>query len=103
MRLLNTTSIELEDFFGDKIPEYAILSHAWGKDEFLFQDLDRSEARKKYGFAKVKGFCALASKHGFTWGWADTCCIDKSSSAELSEAINSMYQWYANAHTCYVY
>lgn len=32
----------------------------------------------------------------------DTCCIDNSS-AELSEAINSMFRWYANAHICYSY
>jgi hypothetical protein len=35
--------------------------------------------------------------------WIDSCCIDKSSSAELSEAINSMYKWYANAQVCYAY
>lgn len=35
--------------------------------------------------------------------WVDTCCIDKSSSAELSEAINSMFAWYRNAKICYVF
>jgi hypothetical protein len=29
-------------------------------------------------------------------------CIDKSSSAEPSEAINSMYRWYQCAEICYV-
>ena len=33
----------------------------------------------------------------------DTCCIDKTSSAELSEAINSMYAWYCDLAVCYVY
>lgn len=33
----------------------------------------------------------------------DTCCIDKKSSAELSEAINSMYGYYAESTHCYVY
>lgn len=33
----------------------------------------------------------------------DTCCIDKSSSAELSEAVNSMFQWYRKATVCYAY
>jgi hypothetical protein len=37
------------------------------------------------------------------WVWIDTCCIDKSSSAELSEAINSMYSWYSRACVCYAY
>ena len=32
-----------------------------------------------------------------------SCCIDKTSSAELSEAINSMWQWYENAEVCVVY
>jgi hypothetical protein len=31
------------------------------------------------------------------------CCIDKTSSAELSEAINSMFRWYEKAETCYAY
>jgi hypothetical protein len=30
-------------------------------------------------------------------------CIDKTSSAELSEAINSMFRWYKNAQVCYAY
>jgi hypothetical protein len=30
-------------------------------------------------------------------------CIDKSSSAELSEAINSMYRWYRNSTSCCIY
>jgi hypothetical protein len=34
---------------------------------------------------------------------ACSCCIDKTSSAELSEAINSMFRWYKNAAVCYVY
>ncbi|KAK5164485.1 uncharacterized protein LTR77_009691 [Saxophila tyrrhenica] len=37
------------------------------------------------------------------WVWVDTVCIDKRSSAELSEAINSMWQWYARADRCIVY
>ncbi|KAK4461563.1 HET domain-protein, partial [Cladorrhinum samala] len=35
--------------------------------------------------------------------WVDTCCIDKTSSAELTEAINSMYMWYANSTVCYAW
>jgi hypothetical protein len=31
------------------------------------------------------------------------CTVDKSSSAELSEAINSMFAWYTNAKVCYAY
>ena len=42
-------------------------------------------------------------KDGLSHAWIDTCCIDKSSSAELSEAINSMYTWYEVAQVCYAY
>ena len=40
---------------------------------------------------------------GLEYVWNDTCCIDKKSSAELSEAINSMFRWYANSVICYAY
>lgn len=52
---------------------------------------------------KIKGVCTVAREAGFKLVWSDACCIDKSSSAELSEAINSMYEWYRLAHVCYVY
>ena len=52
---------------------------------------------------KIERCCALAARQKLSYVWIDTCCIDKSSSAELSEAINSMYQWYRNAECCYVY
>ena len=54
-------------------------------------------------YVKIDGCCAQAIKDGCRYVWIDTICIDKSSSAELSEAINSMYKWYANARVCYVY
>ena len=69
------------------------------------QSLDkrkRTIADKK-GFAKVKDAAALAVTRGFSYIWVDTCCIDKSSSAELSEAINSMYLWYQQAAECYAF
>ncbi|KAH6616409.1 heterokaryon incompatibility protein-domain-containing protein, partial [Boeremia exigua] len=103
MRLLNARTIELESFIGD-YPSYAILSHCWGEDEVLFTDLlDLTEAKKKQGFSKVEKTCEQAVKDGFDYVWIDTCCIDKSSSAELSEAINSMFAWYRNSDKCYAY
>lgn len=103
MRLLHTVTLKLKEFFDDLIPEYAILSHTWGYNEFLFSDVDKSNSRRRADFPKVSAFCSLAFKHGYEWVWVDTCCIDKSSSAELSESINSMYRWYKAAHMCYVY
>ncbi|KAI0364783.1 hypothetical protein BV20DRAFT_1056940 [Pilatotrama ljubarskyi] len=53
--------------------------------------------------AKIKGACKVAREHGYRFIWIDTCCIDKTSSAELSEAINSMFLWYTLADVCFVY
>ena len=103
MRLLHTTKIELSESFDADIPPYAILSHRWGKTEVTFQDLERCKAEGPASYDKISHCCALASLHGYKWVWIDTCCIDKSSSAELSEAINSMYRWYEESKECYVY
>ncbi|KAI5990178.1 hypothetical protein EDD15DRAFT_2136356, partial [Pisolithus albus] len=46
------------------------------------------------GEAKLQMLCVLALRHDFQWAWSDTCCIDKDSSAELQEAIGSMFSWY---------
>ena len=108
MRLLEAKTLALHEFFGDAIPAYAILSHTWGKEEVTFQEwtkgnLGRLASKKKAGFAKIQGACTQALKRGLDWVWVDTCCIDKSSSAELSEAINSMYQWYSRSQVCFAY
>jgi len=104
MRLINTRTFALSEFFGDKIPKYAILSHTWGDDEVTLQDWnDLKKASRKEGFAKIEGACAKAREHGFQWVWVDTNCIDKTSSAELTEAINSMFTWYAQSEICYAY
>ncbi|TBU54411.1 hypothetical protein BD310DRAFT_1041789 [Dichomitus squalens] len=52
---------------------------------------------------KIRGCCRLAEKHGFRWAWADSCCIDKTSSSELSESISSMFRWYSDAEECFAY
>ena len=103
MRLLNTSSINIYVFSGDEIPEYAILSHTWGDEEVSLQELDKDESRAKAGYSKIQSCCALANLQGWQYVWIDTCCIDKSSSAELSEAINSMFRWYRDAKVCYAY
>jgi hypothetical protein len=106
MRLLNNSSLRLESFFDSAIPEYAILSHTWGKEEILFDDIHDSTKPlpiHKKGFAKLQGSCDQARRDGYGYIWIDTWCIDKSSSAELSEAINSMFQWYHKSRRCYAY
>lgn len=52
---------------------------------------------------KLTGCCNQAKKDGYQYVWIDTCCIDKSNSVELQEAINSMFRWYQNADICYAF
>ncbi|KAF5691361.1 beta transducin [Fusarium circinatum] len=106
MRLLNVINKRLESFFDKEIPPYGILSHRWGKDEITFQDLTQQPLQELQGrrsFYKIWALLNQAGKDGLSYVWIDTCCIDKSSSAELSEAINSMFRWYQQSEKCYVY
>ncbi|TGO70389.1 hypothetical protein BOTNAR_0001g00650 [Botryotinia narcissicola] len=103
MRLINTSSLCLEEFYDGHIPAYAILSHRWGKKEVTFHDMQAGDCMNVEGFAKIQGCCKQAGLDGWRYVWIDTCCIDKASSAELSEAINSMFQWYQKAEICYAY
>jgi hypothetical protein len=105
MWLINATTLKLHQFFGSNIPEYSILSHTWEDEEITFQELALPSSRviRKKGYIKVKETCLRALDHGVQYAWIDTCCIDKTSSAELTESINSMFQWYKNAANCYVY
>ncbi|KAF2786713.1 HET-domain-containing protein, partial [Melanomma pulvis-pyrius CBS 109.77] len=89
------------------VPAYAILSHTWGKDEVIFQDMevnaDMSKTVSKAGWRKIE-FCAKqVAADGLQYFWVDTCCIDKKNAVELGAAINSMFRWYQNATRCYVY
>ena len=107
MRLLHTTTITLSSFDDDdSIPPYAILSHTWGDGEISLHDMSKnvdSGLEQSEGYLKIRSCCALAEREGHEYVWIDTCCIDKTSSAELSEAINSMYRWYEKAQICYAY
>ncbi|CRK36411.1 hypothetical protein BN1723_015079 [Verticillium longisporum] len=90
MRLLNVKTRKLERFFDESNPDHAILSHTWGAEEVTLQDLENPDHVQKKGWTKVDGTCTLAAKENIDYIWIDTCCIDKTNSAELSEAINSM-------------
>lgn len=103
MRLLNTVTEQARDFLPHDVPRYAILSHTWGAEEVTFQDLESQNFQHLKGYAKLHGSCRVARTEGYDWIWIDTCCIDKTSSAELSEAINSMFAWYRDADVCYAY
>ncbi|KAH8881994.1 ankyrin [Thozetella sp. PMI_491] len=119
MRLIDTSTLRLVSKQDGDVPPYAILSHTWGADddEVTFQEFAAATSSrirqpnglfphrvsKKPGFAKVRDSARLAKSQGYQYIWVDTCCINKSSSAELSEAINSMFRWYREAGVCYAY
>lgn len=111
MRLLERQrdgSLRLTSNLADETLEqcrYAILSHRWGQvdEEPTYEDIKNGSGQHKAGYQKVE-FCRLqAQKDGLNYIWIDTCCIDRQSSSELSEAINSMYRWYQKAECCYVF
>ena len=103
MHLINTQTPQLEAVTGENDVEYAILSHRWGNDEVFYDDMNDLSSCHKVGLDKLKGFCKLAKELDYQYVWMDTCCIDKRSSAELSEAINSMYRYYESAKACIAY
>jgi hypothetical protein len=103
---------------------YAILSHRWEDEEVSFQDVRQLHAspflKERKGYRKVLSACLRALADCFLYIWIDTCkcciqcvgstandllegCIDRTSSAELQEAINSMLHWYEESTVCYVY
>ena len=113
MRLLKTgpyvpgdERLEVTQNWGKDIPPYAILSHTWSTnpdDEVLLSDVQSGTCSTKPAYAKLEKAMERAMLDGWVWLWVDTCCIDKTSSVELSEAINSMYDYYRNAQICYAY
>lgn len=104
MRLLDARTITLRSFVSkNEVPQYAILSHTWGLEEVTFDDLNGSDPGQLHGYKKIIEACRQTYQDGIHYLWMDTCCIDKRSSSELSEAINSMFKWYQAAAVCYAY
>ncbi|KAL6704784.1 hypothetical protein ACN47E_007588 [Coniothyrium glycines] len=107
MRLLrrqSEDSYQIVSFNQNSLPSYAILSHTWTEDqEVTYDELISGTRKDKAGCAKLR-FCSdRASEDHLEYFWVDTCCINKSTSDELSTAINSMFRWYQRASKCYVY
>lgn len=105
MRLLNAKTLQFETFYGNE-PPYAALSHRWEKreeEELRCQDILDGTRKNTAGYRKVKSCCEFALKNKLEYIWVDTCCIDKTNSVELQEAINSMFMWYKNSKVCYAY
>ena len=106
MRLLEVLpngEYRLTEYLNDAIPRYATLSHTWRSQEVTYQDMINNLGRSKAGYDKIDFCGGQAARDGLQYFWVDSCCIDRSSSAELQEAINSMFCWYQDAVKCYVY
>lgn len=106
MRLLNTRSyqrgvrLEIVEKWGNDIPQYAIFSHTWSDSEVLIADILNGTFNGRAGFFKLESALLQAKSDGWDWLWADNCCIDKTNSVELSEAINSMFKYYKRDLLC---
>jgi hypothetical protein len=110
MRLLNTTTGHIRSFLSAPTVPYAILSHTWGPEEVTLQDMLDIDLRfgllgyeqivkprfGLLGYEKIVKSCEIARRDEYEYIWIDTCCIDKTNSAELSEALNSMFRWYVD-------
>ncbi|KAI0646589.1 hypothetical protein C8Q79DRAFT_678931 [Trametes meyenii] len=116
IHLINETHWEFLEVDDPGTVTYAILSHVWSRagcvsgssPEPTYEDLVNtkdflSPTQKDPRFYKLREFCKTAWRHKYSFVWADMCCIQKSSSAELSEALTSMYYWYRCADICYAY
>ena len=109
MRLLHARDLVFKEFIGKTVPDYAIVSHRWGDEEISHQTFnDHCETyingeRHGHGWTKIVKACELALGQGLEWVWIGTCCIDKRSSAELTEAINSMFEWYRQSEICFAF
>ncbi|RYP72518.1 hypothetical protein DL771_004158 [Monosporascus sp. 5C6A] len=113
MRCLDTATFELhhnhQNFF--KTEGYAILSHRWAENEIIFNQIrdyakELRNTRDRHCIPqldKIFGACTIARYQGTRWMWIDSCCIDKSSSQEYQESINSMFKWYNDAVVCITY
>ncbi|KAI1771048.1 HET-domain-containing protein [Hypoxylon cercidicola] len=80
-----TGTLQVVEKTASQVPQYAILSHTWEEDEVKFEDIESGRAND--GSPKTPAAEASLSKL----------------SAELSEAINSMFAWYRDAAVCYAF
>lgn len=110
MRLLHTKTFRSQEFLLNRATKYAILSPTWEEgeeeeeeEEVTFQDMENGAARKMKGYTKLKKSCRRARDDGYTWIWIDTCCIDRKSSAELTESISAIFEYYSMSAVCYAY
>ena len=86
--------------------KWAMFSHTWEGKEPTLRDVNLVDSVWKLDDSllnvKLRQFCTTASKD-YRWAWSDTCCIDKETSAILSQSLIAMYTWYEKASETVVY
>ncbi|KAF4913378.1 Vegetative incompatibility protein HET-E-1 [Colletotrichum fructicola] len=107
MIFLRTDTVELTKHISEYDPPlYAVLSHTWGPEEVMYEDLvgDRSKAVAKAGFTKIREACRIAfEEYHLEYLWTDTCCTDRKNEAELNASINSSFRRFRSAALCIAY
>lgn len=108
MRLLNVYTLQFAEFHGPDKPIYYVTSHRWTDDEMTYKDFLKGRKKDSKGYKKIEGFCTYVrglneKVRRIDWIWIDTCCIDKSSSAEITESINSMWKLHTESEHCIAY
>ncbi|KAL4069896.1 hypothetical protein V8B97DRAFT_2049062 [Scleroderma yunnanense] len=110
MDTVQQSSVTVFEFHPNETTAYTILSHWWNEQEVNYDEMvelvkteENDEIRQRFGYKVILGSCEQAKRDGCKWLWVDICCIDKCSSADLSEVINSTYRWYEKSRVCYAY
>jgi hypothetical protein len=90
MRLINTKTLQLSNFFDGDTPPYAILSHTWGGEEVTLREM-QSEVQPTYkkGYKMIELCCLLAVKENLSYAWVDTCCNEPVTSASTNPAVQN--------------
>jgi len=79
VRLLRISTFKLEEFIGNKIPKYAILSHRWEHEEFTYKDSQDSKGIESIlvEYVKIKGCCRQVVRDGHEYVWVDDAVCGK--------------------------
>lgn len=100
-RLINTRTLELNDFFGDPLPPYATLFNCWGPGELTYSDVKAAKLQSGDGLQKILDFCRLCRDLGLDLARADSCCIDQGNESERDKTLGSLLAFTNSARLVY--
>lgn len=101
--LINTSTFRLREFTRST-PPYATFSHVTDEDKALFEVFTQTERDScKDSIKIIERACDQARNGGFEWLWSHAACVDRRSSAALSEAINSLARIYRDCQSSLIY